>query len=381
MLGEAIPRQPQLLLYDSIQFEDALGRVARLPHLYFQHWEFFDAFVQAQFKECPGERQIRSGEYLILKRVKKQRLIIASHEWGRQITPGSNLCMSVVLDKLRIMDRSCLRPLCKGTRTLQNGCSEEQCSSCGLSYHPRTIPSRMTLCQRPLCSGRVAYIGYECVTCPICSLRFFPNVVVGNILQDRSFETTPEPRITEITNHAQEVESTALSDPSLSIDLTQTETHEQTFELSLSSMGMAIQQPRDELESQLNQFRAARVQQKRLKLEDERRQSREKEEVDARDREMNDIVLLKRVHITKSNEFNDDEKRDKTIATQENSPAKRLLEARARLFAATDHFAFKTRGLIPKMKNSHENYMEYVDVISAPAAAFVGMVRHGLSRL
>ncbi len=65
-----IPRQPKLLLYDSIQFEDALGRVARLPHLYFQHWEVGHV---SSFKGA-GLNEINSHSTLLFKRSSKNAL-------------------------------------------------------------------------------------------------------------------------------------------------------------------------------------------------------------------------------------------------------------------------------------------------------------------
>ena len=102
-----------------------------------------------------------------------------------------------------------------------------------------------------------------------------------------------------------------------------------------------------QLQLQFDQLRAAQLHQRRLKLEIIERQTREKEELDAQEHETNDLNVLKRVHITRYNQIDDDDGGATAITKKEPSSEKRLLEARVRLFDNRDYLAFKTQGLPP----------------------------------
>jgi hypothetical protein len=55
---QAFPLLASVPIADSIQFEDALGRISHLPYVHFRHHAVFMARLRCEFKNLPGEKKI-----------------------------------------------------------------------------------------------------------------------------------------------------------------------------------------------------------------------------------------------------------------------------------------------------------------------------------
>ena len=106
-----ITRPPTMLLQDNIWFEDAMGRVRRLPYTWFRHWEVFEAMLQAEFKDMPGSLRVTGGLYAISEYNKLDNPINKA-KWSTTVSPGSKLSMSMLLAAPLRRGNRCPRPNC-----------------------------------------------------------------------------------------------------------------------------------------------------------------------------------------------------------------------------------------------------------------------------
>ncbi|KAF4464232.1 hypothetical protein FALBO_8937 [Fusarium albosuccineum] len=65
-LSTTITTPPMLIVAESINFEDVLGRKVTLQYDFFRHWPNFNAFLHSQFQNCPGESYVAKKQYYIL---------------------------------------------------------------------------------------------------------------------------------------------------------------------------------------------------------------------------------------------------------------------------------------------------------------------------
>ena len=75
-------------------------------------YQIFDSFLCHEFKDLPGELNVRQGQFHMVDR-NRRSLIIAKDEWEKYIFPGTNVEMSMIVSKSQIADR-CPRPGCDG---------------------------------------------------------------------------------------------------------------------------------------------------------------------------------------------------------------------------------------------------------------------------
>ncbi|KAI4239517.1 MAG: hypothetical protein LQ349_000277 [Xanthoria aureola] len=87
---DRVPQTPTGLLDSNIKFENALGEYWEFPYEVFRHWEPFEAFLQVQFKEKPGEDKVRSGEFHIVE-PGNQGTLIKRERWTQSIKRGATL--------------------------------------------------------------------------------------------------------------------------------------------------------------------------------------------------------------------------------------------------------------------------------------------------
>ncbi|KAL9117597.1 MAG: hypothetical protein Q9187_005866, partial [Circinaria calcarea] len=84
-IQERLARSPSSLHGSNIQFTNALGEYRELPYEYFCHWEPFEGFLRAQFKDKPGENKILDGHFHIID-VRNQRAVVKKEHWSRSIS-------------------------------------------------------------------------------------------------------------------------------------------------------------------------------------------------------------------------------------------------------------------------------------------------------
>ena len=116
---------------DCFLFEDALGRSARLPYIFFKEWEVrnklylpevtktvqvFEARLCTEFRSVPGLIKVTSGQYLILSSSNAENDIngrlIQKSDWSTMVLPKSKVTMSMIIAQLRGQHGLCPRPSC-----------------------------------------------------------------------------------------------------------------------------------------------------------------------------------------------------------------------------------------------------------------------------
>lgn len=104
----ATPAAPTMLLDDNILFEDALGRTISLPYAHFRHYPVFIARLQCEFRDLPGERKILRNCYLLFNR-RNRCEFVTQDTWDSRVQPGAVLGMSIEVDRVHYVGRSCPR--------------------------------------------------------------------------------------------------------------------------------------------------------------------------------------------------------------------------------------------------------------------------------
>ena len=75
----------------------------------------FDSFLRTEFKDKPGEERVFQKQYLIMD-ARSNDAVVTEEEWSRLVFPGSQLTMSVLIEKLRstIAANKCPKSGCTG---------------------------------------------------------------------------------------------------------------------------------------------------------------------------------------------------------------------------------------------------------------------------
>jgi hypothetical protein len=94
-----MPRSPTMLLDSNIIFVDALNREFSLQYEQFRYWPVVSAFLQCQFRDCPGALRINIGRYAVFKEMRSTRraVMIGLDEWEQMIRPGQRVFMSMFI--------------------------------------------------------------------------------------------------------------------------------------------------------------------------------------------------------------------------------------------------------------------------------------------
>ncbi|KAL8951486.1 MAG: hypothetical protein Q9222_002540 [Ikaeria aurantiellina] len=132
-LQEHVAHAPTSLHDSNIQFTNVLGEHRSLPYEYFCHWEVFEGFLRAQFKDKPGELKVLGGSFHIIDSTRGA--IVNKQQWNRSITNGSHLTMSMIMVHLRSHPGQCPQPDCTGTAVVSTkDPNQMECDKCFLMF-------------------------------------------------------------------------------------------------------------------------------------------------------------------------------------------------------------------------------------------------------
>ena len=132
--NSSICANPTTRLSSNIKFIDALGRPKELPYEWFCHWEPFEGFIRAEFKNVPGERKVMENQYHLVD-MQRQGALIKPEDWNRSVFPGSKIQMSIILSLLRRQGSRCPRPSCGAPQAASIGSGGfVTCQSCSLNF-------------------------------------------------------------------------------------------------------------------------------------------------------------------------------------------------------------------------------------------------------
>ncbi|KAK3385318.1 hypothetical protein B0H63DRAFT_559950 [Podospora didyma] len=134
-LLSTLRREPMLLVSDSINFEDVLGRQFTLRYDFYRDLLRFESFLRHQFRQQPGERHVTSKQFLIMD--SRSNLPVSSKsDWAKSVIPGCKITMSIKMQSLRGNARVCPRPGCNGNPASMQGHTTMVCRKCHLQYFP-----------------------------------------------------------------------------------------------------------------------------------------------------------------------------------------------------------------------------------------------------
>jgi hypothetical protein len=117
-----------MLLDSNITFVDALNREFSLQYQQFRYWPVVSAFLQCQFRDCPGALRITHGKFAVSKQMKAtgRGVVIPSDKWEQLIRPGERVLMSMDIGHEGSVRRHTL--------------TRNACTSCGF-VEPRSPPA------------------------------------------------------------------------------------------------------------------------------------------------------------------------------------------------------------------------------------------------
>jgi Asp-tRNA(Asn)/Glu-tRNA(Gln) amidotransferase C subunit len=120
---KTMPRSPTMLLDSNITFVDALNREFSLQYQQFRYWPVVSAFLQCQFRDCPGALRITHGRFAVFKDMKAtgRGVVIPSDEWEQMVRPGQRVLMSMYIGHEGYMPG--------------HWPARYACSSCGFQYN------------------------------------------------------------------------------------------------------------------------------------------------------------------------------------------------------------------------------------------------------
>jgi hypothetical protein len=118
-----ISRSPTMLLDSNIILVDALNREFSLQYQQFRFWPVVSAFLQCQFRDCPGALRITHERFAMFKELKStgRGVIIPFDKWERSVRPGQRVLMSMYIAE-------------EGSRS-RNWLDRNTCPSCGFEQH------------------------------------------------------------------------------------------------------------------------------------------------------------------------------------------------------------------------------------------------------
>ncbi|KAF4633396.1 hypothetical protein G7Y89_g4717 [Cudoniella acicularis] len=97
---------------DYFLFEDAIGRIKRLPCAQFQHWDIFYDFLINSFQHKPGLSLVLTERFMVLN--KYNNYPITRDAWRAVIQPKSKVIMAMILNSKLVKQGRCVDPSCSG---------------------------------------------------------------------------------------------------------------------------------------------------------------------------------------------------------------------------------------------------------------------------
>ena len=96
-----MPRSPTMLLDSNITFVDVLDREFSLQYQQFRYWPAVLAFLQCQFRDCPGALRITHEQFGLFREMKAtgRGVVIPSDEWQQTVRPGQRVLMSMAIGR------------------------------------------------------------------------------------------------------------------------------------------------------------------------------------------------------------------------------------------------------------------------------------------
>jgi hypothetical protein len=90
-------RSPNMLLDSNITFVDALNRETSLQYQQFRYWPVVSAWLEFQFRDCPGALLIPKKRFAIFKDMSSSSrgIMIPFDQWERMVFPGHRVLMSM----------------------------------------------------------------------------------------------------------------------------------------------------------------------------------------------------------------------------------------------------------------------------------------------
>ncbi|KAH7364658.1 hypothetical protein BKA65DRAFT_142867 [Rhexocercosporidium sp. MPI-PUGE-AT-0058] len=116
-----------MLAGDHFTFEDALGRMTRLPCSQFQDWKNFYDFLTESFANSPGLDYVIRHQFRVLNGF--NNVVIHQEHWNASIQPKAKMVMSMLL-KHRVLGKACPLSSCKGVVALNKTGTLGKCSIC-----------------------------------------------------------------------------------------------------------------------------------------------------------------------------------------------------------------------------------------------------------
>lgn len=113
--------------------EDALGRVTAVHLEFLDSWEAFEAVLEVRFRQLPGHRKIRQGEYA-LQASSWERDVERSLALNRCFLPGQRINMSMIFDGKFGRLSSCPGCHLVTSKTEEELDSQVQCPRCKMWY-------------------------------------------------------------------------------------------------------------------------------------------------------------------------------------------------------------------------------------------------------
>ncbi|KAL8837526.1 MAG: hypothetical protein Q9170_002485 [Blastenia crenularia] len=136
-IQEQIAQTPSSLHETNIQFTNVLGEHRSLPFEYFCHWETFEGFLRAQFKNKPGESKVLNGSFHIID--SNRRAIVNKNHWNKAVSSGTHLTMSMIMMHLRRNAEQCPQPDCVGIGLVcRKDPNQLTCDTCSLVFYQQT---------------------------------------------------------------------------------------------------------------------------------------------------------------------------------------------------------------------------------------------------
>ena len=92
-------RSPKMLLDSNITFVDVLNREFSLQYQQFRYWPVMSAFLQCQFRGCPGALRITHKRFAVFKEMRStgRGAMIPFEEWEHIVRPGQRVLMSMYI--------------------------------------------------------------------------------------------------------------------------------------------------------------------------------------------------------------------------------------------------------------------------------------------
>ncbi|KAF4630021.1 hypothetical protein G7Y89_g8132 [Cudoniella acicularis] len=116
-----------MLFGDHFLFEDALGRMTKLPCSQFQHWKVFYTFLTDSFSKSPGISYVLQQHFRVMNGY--NNVIVDQDNWRAAIQPKAKMAMYMLLDK-HFQGGKCPLPSCEGVVLLDDSNLSGNCPIC-----------------------------------------------------------------------------------------------------------------------------------------------------------------------------------------------------------------------------------------------------------